>query len=157
LELFAWMAENLGYRANQVPERNRRKFLSLLGLPLAPASSAQGIVTLANEKGPLETITVDRGIEVRAGSVPFRTEQGLDILPVEGRVYFKRTLPQQPDELRRYYEQLYASYTGPKPLGDPASFQLYETVALEAQGSVGVDLAETADGSAWVALLVREG
>ena len=35
LELFAFLTENLLYRSNQIPERNRRKFLSLLGIPLA--------------------------------------------------------------------------------------------------------------------------
>ena len=44
LELFAFLTENLLYRSNQIPERNRRKFLQLLGLPLQPASSAQGLV-----------------------------------------------------------------------------------------------------------------
>ena len=33
LELFAFLTENLLYRSNQIPERNRRKFLQLLGVP----------------------------------------------------------------------------------------------------------------------------
>ncbi len=89
LELFAFLTESLLYRANQIPERNRRKFLSLLGVPLQPASSAQGIVTLSNDSGPQQTITLNSDLEVRAGQVPFRTEIGLDVLPVEARVYFK--------------------------------------------------------------------
>ena len=40
LEVFAFLTENLLYRCNQIPDRNRRKFLSLLGVPLHPASSA---------------------------------------------------------------------------------------------------------------------
>ena len=32
LELFAFLGENLLYRANQIPERNRLKFLQLLKL-----------------------------------------------------------------------------------------------------------------------------
>src|SRR5919108_6385264 len=55
LELFAFLTESLTYRANQIPERNRRKMLELLGVPLTPASSASGIVTIANARGPLET------------------------------------------------------------------------------------------------------
>ena len=42
LEVFAFLTENLLYRANQIPERNRLKFLTLLGVPLQPASSARG-------------------------------------------------------------------------------------------------------------------
>src|SRR5215216_2179475 len=55
IEVFAFMVENLLYRSNQIPERNRRKFLSLLGVPLQPASSAKGLVTIDNERGPLQT------------------------------------------------------------------------------------------------------
>ncbi|HYK83876.1 MAG TPA: hypothetical protein VEV19_00825, partial [Ktedonobacteraceae bacterium] len=77
LELFAFLTENILYRANQIPERNRRKFLSLLGIPLQPASSARGLVTFSNDKGPLRTISLQEKLEVRAGQVPFRTDKGL--------------------------------------------------------------------------------
>src|SRR5919108_3224442 len=73
IELFAFLTENLLYRANQIPERNRRKFLSLLGVPLQPATAARGVVTFSNERGPQRTITLAEGIEARAGQVPFRT------------------------------------------------------------------------------------
>src|SRR5207237_6157121 len=96
IELFAFLTENLLYRCNQIPERNRRKFLSLLGIPLQPAASAQGIVTIANEHGPLETVTLNAQLEVRAGQVPFRTERGLDVLPIEAEVYDKHKLDNPP-------------------------------------------------------------
>src|SRR5215217_5681867 len=72
LELFAFLTENLLYRSNQIPERNRRKFLQLLGVPLLPAASARGIVALRNERGgPPQSLTLTEGVEVRAGQVPF--------------------------------------------------------------------------------------
>ena len=40
IEVFAFLTETLLYRANQIPERNRRKFLSLLGVPLQPRTIA---------------------------------------------------------------------------------------------------------------------
>src|SRR5882757_6664177 len=61
VELFAFLTENLLYRSNQIPERNRRKFLTLLGVPLQPASSARGLVTFINERGPLQTLTLNEG------------------------------------------------------------------------------------------------
>src|SRR2546430_12512834 len=64
VELFAFLTENLLFRANQIPERNRRKFLSLLGVPLQPATPASGLVTVLNERRPLETITLDAHLEV---------------------------------------------------------------------------------------------
>src|SRR5262245_64100175 len=77
IEVFAFLTESLLYRCNQIPERNRRKFLSLLGIPLQPASPARALVTFANDRGPRETIVLTSGIEVRAGQVPFRPEKGL--------------------------------------------------------------------------------
>src|SRR5438477_2010121 len=86
IQVFAFLTESLLYRCNQIPERNRKKFLQLLGVPLNPASSARGLVSLSNDRGPLETITLSEDQEVRAGQVSFRTERGLDVLPIEARV-----------------------------------------------------------------------
>jgi hypothetical protein len=152
IEVFAFLTENLLYRSNQIPERNRVKFLQLLGIPLRPASSARGLVTFSNERGPLQTFTLGAGLEVRAGQVPFRTELGIDVLPVEAQVYYKRRLDDPSQQVRDYYRQLYASFGGPLP----TDFQLYQTVPLAARESDVVDLgSETVDGSLWVALMVR--
>jgi len=113
IEVFAFLTETLLYRANQIPERNRRKFLSLLGVPLQPASSARGIVAVSSA-GPRQTIVLNAGLEVRAGEVPFRLTQGLDVLPIEARAFFKRAvLP--PEKLQEYYRDrnlLHAEVTG---------------------------------------------
>ena len=45
IQVFAFLAETLLYRANRVPELNRQKFLKLLGVSLRPASPAQGLVS----------------------------------------------------------------------------------------------------------------
>ena len=135
IEVFAFLTESLLYRANQVPDRNRRKFLSLLGVPLQPASSARGIVTFANERGPRQTIVLNEGIEVRAGEVPFRTERGLDVLPIEARAFFKRPLAGPAPELEEYYRRLYASFRG-----QPAStdIRLYEATPFPPPGDAAV-------------------
>src|SRR5256885_1208757 len=69
IEVFAFLTENLLYVADQVPERNRRKFLTLLGMPLEPGASARGLVTITNDRGPAQTVTLNGGLEVRAGDV----------------------------------------------------------------------------------------
>src|SRR6267378_1402884 len=66
VEVFAFLTESLLYRANQIPERNRRKFLKLLGVPLQPASAARGVVAFSNDRRPLETTTLGTGFEVSA-------------------------------------------------------------------------------------------
>ncbi len=156
IELFAFLTENLLYRSNQIPERNRRKFLTLLGVPLQPATSAQGLVTISNERGPLQTITLNAHLEVRAGQVPFRTERGLDVLPLEAQVYYKHKLENPPQALKDYYEQLYISFKGTSP--DINTLQFYETLPFSLRGTSDVDLGrDTVDGSLWVALLLRPG
>jgi predicted phage baseplate assembly protein len=163
IQVFAFLTESLLYRCNQIPERNRKKFLQLLGVPLRSASSARGLVTFDNSRGPLETITLSDDVEVRAGQMAFRTERGLDVLPVEARVYFKmirvRPPADQPDAQAaydtqlNYYRQLYESLLGQQPSSEP---QLYEAVTLESRGVRGVDLgSETVDQKLWIALLLR--
>src|SRR6185436_3828106 len=70
IEIFAFMTESLLYRSNLIPERNRLKFLQLLGIPLNSATPARGIVSFLNERGPLEQeIVLKTGEEVDAGQV----------------------------------------------------------------------------------------
>jgi len=155
VELFCFLAENMLYQANQIPERNRRKFLELLGVPLQPGSPARGIVTFINRRGPLRTETLNADLEVRAGSVPFQTERALDVLPVEARVYYKRRLQVPSPQIEEYYKLLYASYKGSAP---EAGFKvdMYETVPLDPDDAEGIDLgSEAVDGSLWVAILTR--
>jgi hypothetical protein len=152
IEVFSFLAENLYYRANLIPERNRIKFLSLLGIHLLPGSASEGIVTFSNDRGPLETITLNRDIEVFADKIPFRTALGLDVLPVECRVLYKKKLVDPPSELKEYYDQLYTSWKGEQ---QNEELDLYETIPLDEQTGKSVDLSETLGNSLWVALLAR--
>jgi len=154
VELFAFLTENILYRANQMPDRNRRKFLRLLGIALRPASPAGGMVTIRNDRGPLQAVTLGAGLEVRAGEVPFRTQMGLDVLPIEAQVYYKRRLASPSQELRDYYELLYSSYGGKIPT-DP---ELYETVPLDEKAASAIDLGgDAVDRSLWIGLFARKG
>ncbi len=153
LQLFAFMLENVQYRSNLIPERNRLKFLTLLGVGLQPVVPAQGLVTLRNERGPLETITLNRGIEVRAGSVPFRTTNDLDVLPIEARVYYKRELTgTAADQMRDYYVELYSTYAETGQTLKREEIALYETLLMT---DTGVDISKTSDSTLWLALLAR--
>ena len=158
VELFAFMTENLLYRANQIPERNRRKFLSLLGVPLRPASSARGLVAFSNERGPLETITLDAGLEVRAGQVPFRTERGLDVLPVEAQRLLQAQARQPGAAGQGLLQTALRLVLGHVAAGRPScsSTRPCRSTRVWREGvSVGE---ETVDGSLWIALLAaRDG
>jgi hypothetical protein len=157
IQLFAFLAENLLYRSNRIPEVNRRKFLSLLGIPLHAATPAHGVVALANDRGQSVTTTLAANQEVRAGQIPYRTELGLDVLPVEGRVFYKRAVGEPPAGLLDLYQQLYMSFGRP---GAVPTFNLFETVPLVGPGGGlnprGVRLGQdTVDGALWIALLKR--
>lgn len=157
LQLFAFMYESLLYRSNLIPERNRLKFLTLLGIPMQAAAAAEGFVVINNEKGPLKTITLSKDLEVMAGKVPFRTLDSLDVLPVEAQIYYKSKLP--PDrrkQVEEIYAQLYASHE------EAGKLEFYETIPLESPtNSASIPTFDLGnkdiiiDGSLWIALLAR--
>jgi len=150
VQLFAFLAEAMIYRANQIPIRNRAKFLDLLGIPLRTASEARGLATITNERGPLAVEALSADLELVAGEVPFRTQLGLDVLPVETRLVVKRPLDAPDPDLLAYYKLLYASYE----TAFPADFALYESIQLD-PAKDAIDLAATTDRSLWIALVAR--
>jgi len=64
VQVFAWLAEMLIYRMNQVPELNYLKFLALIGIELRPAEAASAEVTFL----------VAAGVAVPYVIVPQRTQ-----------------------------------------------------------------------------------
>lgn len=158
LEVFAFLTESLLYRANQIPERNRMRFLQLLGVPMLPGAAARGIVAIERKTGPAEVETLHAGVEMLAGDVAFRSERGLDVLPLEARFFTKQRVPDADGTLQRRYDLLYASYLG-EAGATPTELQLYRTVPFENSGEgQGLDLAaDTIDGCLWLALCRRPG
>ena len=157
VQLFAHVAESLIYRTNQIPARNRAKFLQLLGQPLAPAAAASGLVAFANERGPTDSAILSAGTELLAGPIPYLTSASLDVLPVEGQLFIKRPLTSPPPQaLVDYYSLLYASYGRPEQdiQALKNSLTLYETLAVPAGSSI--DFAASVDRTLWVALLGRD-
>lgn len=155
LQLFAFMTENLLYRANLIPERNRLKFLELLGIPIREAAAARGFVTFRNVRSPLKTRTIKADIELLAGQVPFRTENGLDVLPIEAKIYYKKASQSVDDpDTRRLYEQLYASLDEES---ETSGLAFYETAEQESASDTVTPTihlsADTVDNYLWLALL----
>ena len=158
VQLFAFMTENLLYRGNRIPEANRRKFLTLLGIGLQPASPGRGLVAFRNERGPLLPWPLDAGTEVRAGKVPFRTRTALCVLPVTVAAFYKQPRTDLDAATVRKYQLVYATF-----LDRPTDqLQFYQTTRLEApelgKPPAAVDLAgETIDRALWLALLAPQG
>ena len=166
VQLFAFMSESVVYRANRIPDRSRRAFLRLLGLGLRPASAARGLVAFSRRQGPVAAETVAAGARLTAGKTPFRVSRGLDVLPVEAEVFYKRRLSGEAREAAaEAYGALYASFADPPvdlTAEDPyAGLDFYETASLPpprpGETGTGLDVgAETVDGL-WIAVFARRG
>ncbi|GAC1361299.1 MAG: hypothetical protein NVSMB32_00030 [Actinomycetota bacterium] len=161
LELFAFLTDNLLYRGNRIPEANRRKFLSMLGISLRPASPGIGLVAFHNDRGPLQPLLLAAGSPVTAGKVPFRTQQAVDVLPVTSTCYYKRPRANLDAATRARYRLLYATFL----TKDADVLTFYDPVALEppltGKPGAAVDLGDatlgTIDHALWVALLAPKG
>ncbi len=157
IEVFAFLTESLLYRANQIPDRNRKKFLQLLRIPLRSATAAQGLVTIsfeapASPPAP-SAVLLAQDLELRAGDVPFRTARALDVIPVDSRFYVKQKIDAPSPDVKKYYQQLYASYRDSSLDIDP---QLYRATLFPARDASPVALSDTIDNIIWLALLVRD-
>jgi hypothetical protein len=157
VQLFAFLADNLLYRSNRIPEANRLKFLKLLGLPLRRAAAGRGMVVFRNERGPLEGLLLDTGVEVRAGKVPFRTRTQVDVLPITAAVFVKQPQPELDAATEAKFRFLYEPFLET----DTDQLQFYKSVAVAAPApgrpEPVIDLADTVNGTidrcAWVALV----
>lgn len=156
LQLFAFLTESITYRANLIPERNRRKFLRLLGLPMQAPAAAHGMVSFETSAGHPVAQNIDADVALDAGNVPFRTSNGLTVLPVQARLYYKSPLPaNQVAEVATLYSRLYASQLA---AGEVAAYYETKTFVPPKAGTVlpTLNLAtDTVDGSLWVALFAR--
>jgi hypothetical protein len=157
LQIFAFMMDNLTYLCNQVPDQNRRKFLSLLGIPMDPPQAAAGMAIFSNTRGPLQTVTLPPQLPVFAGGTGFVTSDGLDVLPVEAMIFMRAALtPAEQSTASQTYNQLYAAYTTPT-----TALQFYQTQVFAAPASSSnLPVATLSDGSIvdralWIALLTR--
>ena len=152
VELFAWLADAVLYRANLVPERQRLAFLQLLGMPLNPARAAQGVVSLIlDEKNPVTAVTLAKEARL-AGSVNFETLAEVTVLPVSGECYFKRALTtNEKGELADVIEGLRQFH---KIKGEVDAYVTTPVFVDGMASRAGLDLVQdTADRTLWIALL----
>jgi phage baseplate assembly protein W len=140
------------YRANQIPERNRRKFCRSSASGCSLASSARGLVRWQRRWRPCHLTPTRTSRSAPAGSVPHRVRPRCPSHrshPLTTNANLTETDP----ALLEYYEALYASF---RQDSAPPGLKLYETVPLSTAGDQGVDLGETSvDQALWIAVLLR--
>ena len=152
LELFAWLADTILYRANLIPEKQRIAFLKLLGQSMQPAAAATGILSLALDPTSVTPVGLAAPATVN-GPVSFETLGEIDLLPITAQAYIKAplTAAQQTQSmpLLTGLMQLYNLST------IPAGYTTTAVFANNLADPNGVDVVNgTTDSSIWLALLV---
>ncbi|MGB8908514.1 MAG: putative baseplate assembly protein [Candidatus Cybelea sp.] len=150
IELFAWLADTILYRANLIPERQRIAFLKLIGQSLMPAAAAQGIVALSLDPSATTPCDLVAGATVK-GPVIFETLGDVDLLPVTAQVYIKAPVApgstNSPLSLLTGLQQLYQLTTTPK------GYLTTPVFTSNVGTPTGIDvLADTVDQCLWIAL-----
>jgi hypothetical protein len=104
IQLFSYLAEQVGYRLNQIPEKNYIELLKLLGVRLHPALAATTRMGLfLTDPLALEGFTLDaRSRFMGKGSTPaiFESDVDVDIIPAEPSVLVTTSNPYLWDLLR---------------------------------------------------------
>jgi hypothetical protein len=98
IQLFAYLAEQIGYRLNRIPEKNYIELLKLLGITLQPAhSSTSRLALLLASPSTAATTTLAAGARAKAksGSPPptFETDVAVDIVPAQPVVFLTTQFP----------------------------------------------------------------
>lgn len=112
VDLFAWLTETILYRANLIPERQRRVFLNLLQIPVRPARPAKGVACIGT--GP-RTVQlpglVPKGVQLTGGGQTFTTTVEVQPTPLSLTVAIKQALdPEALKALGLTLEDLHEQY-----------------------------------------------
>jgi len=105
IQLFAYLAEQIGYRLNQIPEKNYIELLKLLGIELAPAHAAKtALALLFSNPSTLVGYTLNAGARASAskGNPPpiYETDVDVDVVPAEAVLFLTTKNPYLYDVLR---------------------------------------------------------
>lgn len=151
IELFAWLADSVLYRANLIPERQRLAFLKLLGLPLQPAAAATGMLSVFSNPSATTAVTLASGASV-SGPVKFETLSELDVLPVTAQAYIKTPLtPAQQQSAMPLLQGLQSLYS---MANVPSGYTTTPIFPNNSADPNGVDVYNgTIDQCLWIALL----
>lgn len=93
VDLLAWMTETILYRANLIPERQRRVILNMLQIPERPAQPARGVVCIdANPRRARLPALIADGAQLQAGTEAFTGQGELQPTPLNLTVSIKRAV-----------------------------------------------------------------
>ncbi len=154
LELFAWLADSILYRANLIPERQRLAFLRLLGASLRPAEAATGVVRVYFDTEELQPSVSLRPFATLRQPVPFETRDELTVVHLSAEAYRKRPLTETERQQHASMLPRLAQVYGLDPKASHGFYATTPVFPLGAADPRGLDLVtETVDGCLWLALL----
>ena len=156
IELFAWLADSILYRANLIPEKQRIAFLKLLGRPMRPAAAARGLLALSADPARTDVAhLVAGGMVPGPAGVTFETLGELDLLPVTGQAYIKVEVTG--DEKTQALPLLTGLRTLYKLDTTPSGYNTTPVFTGNQAVSKGIDLVNgTLDQSLWIALFASK-
>lgn len=155
IELFAWLADTMLYRANLIPERQRLAFLRLLGIPMRPAIAARTLISLSVDDDEQTTATILRRQATVKGAVNFETRTEVTVLPVIAEAYYKRPLSDlEKSAMLTVINNLQQIYVGSTAGQTVTPYVTTATMAGGAPETGGFDIiTRTVDQCLWLALL----
>jgi Baseplate J-like protein len=152
IDLFAWLADTILYRANLIPERQRLAFLRLLGIAMRPAQPAHGLLglSLTDQEQP-GVIDLPKRTRI-AKPVAFETEQEISVMPLTGQCFIKRRMRLGGETYPPgFLEELAKAY---KLNGAAAGYITTSVFSGDRAEESGRDIiVESFDGYLWMALL----
>ncbi|MDP1532760.1 MAG: hypothetical protein Q8L92_04190, partial [Rubrivivax sp.] len=157
LELFAFQAENLLYRFNQIPEATYLEFLRLLQLPLRPAQAARALLTFSAEAAA--GIALPQGTLASAGKLDFRCLTESRIWPLSCVAVCRSSTALTPEDAGTEVAEFIARTADALPANLAQAPRLYYENKLLDPAAPGeaVDFGSAVDGMLWVALLAEKG
>ncbi len=107
VELFSHLTDQLIYRTNLIPERQRQVYLNLMAIPRRPVQPGRGMISLdLKGKSALVPKLVKKESAVSAKKIPFTTEQEVLATPLQLRVLVKRSIQADLSELLELYPDI---------------------------------------------------
>lgn len=122
IELFAWIAEQIIYRLNRVPDKNYIKFLDLIGVTRYPPTPTQAAITF--ETATDSVLTIPKGTQVSTPptgteeGIIFETNEELNAVNIKKCIYLDKSTNQYVDLTPKILEQPYETADLTIPGGD---------------------------------------
>ena len=150
VELFAFLAENLLFRFNQIPDATKLAFLQLLDIPVRPAVPATGTVAFATTVPAGVLVPADT--RVLAGPVEFRTGTELVAWPLAAAAAIRARHEEELDEdTAEYFAR--ASVAAGTTVADASRYRTaFGAAAPQQPGGDVLDPAGSIDGRLYVLL-----